>query len=281
LNQLDSNRSAVLEYTFSNEVFSEIRDLIYERAGIQLSDSKRSMVYNRLARRIRELQLDGFDAYLRLLRHGGAAEEQAFVNALTTNMTSFFREDYHFPILAQALKERAGQSGPVSIWCSAASTGEEPYSIAITALDALGERHPVSVLSTDIDTNVIETAKRGVYSVDAVRRLDARMLQKHFLRGVGRNEGMVQVQASTRRLVQFAPFNLIQPQWGWREKFDIVFCRNVMIYFDRPTQLKLIERFHQFMKPDGLLFVGHSESFNDCRDKFLLQGRTVYRRVGP
>jgi chemotaxis protein methyltransferase CheR len=278
--QQQLKQTSALEFDFSDSVFERFRELIYDKAGIQLADSKRSMVYNRLTRRIRELGLDGFESYLRLLSAGSGVEDQAFINALTTNMTSFFREDYHFPLLAKAIKEIIARQGSVSIWCSAASTGEEPYSIAITAADCYPDPSKVSILATDIDTGVLEAAKRAVYPIDTVRKVDPAMLQKHFLRGTGKNAGLVQVQPATKRLVQFAPFNLVQPSWQWREKFDIIFCRNVMIYFDRPTQLRLIDKFHQFLKPEGLLFVGHSESFSECREQFSLLGRTVYKRNG-
>ena len=268
------------EFEFSDADFARVRALIHSRAGIALHEGKRAMVYSRLSRRLRETGYRSFGAYLQALQTaGGAAAEaewQEFVNCLTTNLTSFFREEHHFHALADDLRARRG--APVRIWCSAASTGEEPWSIAMTVRETLGVDAPVTLLATDIDTRVLETAQRGVYGADA-RGLSAQRLQQHFLRGKGANAGLVRVRPELARMVQLRPFNLMSPQWSLGERFDIVFCRNVMIYFDAPTQRAVLQRIHGALAPHGLLYAGHSENFADARELFRLRGKTVYERV--
>lgn len=261
--------------------FGRVQSMIYRHAGIALKPGKVQMVHSRLLRRLRALHIDSFDRYLDQLERGGAdsAEWQEFVNALTTNLTSFFREQYHFPILTRHLQSLR-KPGPVRIWCAAASTGEEPYSIAITAADAVGRPGPeVQILATDIDTRVLETAHRGVYPLEAVERLDTSILKRHFQRGKGANEGFVLVSQALRQLVTFRQLNLLAPTWPMREHFDAIFCRNVLIYFDKPTQVRVVQRLAACLAPGGLLFVGHSENFTQMRDCVELTGKTVYRAV--
>ena len=268
------------EFTFGPRDFERVRTLIYQHAGIHLHEGKQAMVYSRLSRRLRETQHTSFDSYLKWLEAStgdhGAREWQEFVNSLTTNLTSFFREDHHFQILAEQLKNHG--SKPLRIWCCAASTGEEPYSIAMTVAESLGLHAPVKILSSDIDTNVLATASRGVYEENA-RGLSPARLRNFFLKGKGSNAGAIRVKPELARMVEFKPFNLMNTAWSLGEPFDFVFCRNVMIYFDAPTQRKVLERIHGVMKPNGLLFVGHSENFTDSRDLFRLRGKTVYDRV--
>ncbi len=268
------------EFTFGPRDFERVRTLIYQHAGIHLHEGKQAMVYSRLSRRLRETQHTSFDGYLKWLEAStgdhGAREWQEFVNSLTTNLTSFFREDHHFQILAEQLKQHG--SKPLRIWCCAASTGEEPYSIAMTVAESLGLHASVKILSSDIDTNVLATASRGVYEENA-RGLSPARLRNFFLKGKGTNSGAIRIKSELARMVEFKPFNLMNTAWSLGEPFDYVFCRNVMIYFDAPTQRKVLERIHGVMKPNGLLFVGHSENFTDSRDLFRLRGKTVYDRV--
>lgn len=265
-------------FGFSDADFERIRKLIYQRAGISLNAGKQAMVYSRLSRRLRETGHRSFGDYLLWLEQHTTtdAEWQEFVNCLTTNLTSFFREDHHFQALAADLNVRRGR--PLSIWCNAASTGEEPYSIAMVVDETLGAQAPVKLLATDIDTRVLATAQRGVYDA-AVRGLSPERLKRHFMRGTGVNEGSIRVKPTLARMVDFQPFNLMQPQWSFSTPFDLVFCRNVMIYFDAPTQLRVLTRIHAAMRPGGLLYVGHSENFGDARDLFRLRGKTVYERA--
>ncbi len=260
------------------QAFERVQAMIYRHAGISLKAGKMQMVHSRLLRRLRALRMDSFDRYLDQLDRAGAdsPEWQEFVNALTTNLTSFFREQYHFPVLSRHL-QGLRRPGPVRIWCAAASTGEEPYSIAITAAEALGGRADVQILATDIDTRVLEAAQRGVYPLDAVERLDRSVLKRHFLRGKGPNEGFVRVTQELRQLVTLRPLNLLEPAWPMRERFDAIFCRNVLIYFDKPTQIRVVQRLAGYLAPGGLLFVGHSENFTQMRDCVELVGKTVYR----
>jgi chemotaxis protein methyltransferase CheR len=277
--------AADAEFELRPADFERIRKLIHQRAGISLHAGKQAMVYSRLSRRLRETGHSGFGAYLGWLESatGAAAdaEWQEFVNCLTTNLTAFFREEHHFHALVEDLRARAplAQGRSMRIWCNAASTGEEPYSLAMTVVETLGVSAAVKLVCSDIDTKVLATAQRGVYTADA-RGLSPERLRRHFLRGTGANAGSIRVKPELARLVEFRPFNLMSPSWSaLGEPFDLVFCRNVMIYFDNPTQRQVLERMHAVMRPGGLLYVGHSENFTDARDLFRLRGKTIYERV--
>jgi chemotaxis protein methyltransferase CheR len=262
-------------FEFTSRDFARVRALIYRQAGISLGDSKQEMVYSRLARRLRAKNLNSFEEYLDGLESGrDSGEWEAFTNALTTNLTSFFREAHHFPILAEHMRRA---KGPLSVWCSASSTGEEPYSIAMTLCEAFGTlTPPVSIVATDIDTNVLETAATGVYPLERIDKMPQERVKRFFLRGKGEREGLVRVRPELRQLVSFKPLNLLAGNWPLSGPFDAIFCRNVMIYFDKPTQSRILARFVPLLKPDGLLFAGHSENFMYASDAFRLRGKTVY-----
>jgi len=266
------------EFVFSPADFERVRALIYKHAGISLSPVKQDMVYSRLARRLRARGDRTFAEYLdRAEREPD--EWETFVNSLTTNLTSFFREAHHFDILGERLKKHAGR-GPVRIWCSAASTGEEPYSLAITACEAFNTMTPpVQIVATDIDTNVLSTAGKGVYGLDRVDRLSRERMQRFFLKGTGTQAGLARVRPELQRLIEFKRINLLDTHWALQGPFDYMFCRNVMIYFDKPTQYAILKRFVPLLKSDGLLFAGHSESFLHAADIFRSLGRTVYERT--
>jgi len=268
------------EFSFTQADFERVCRLIYARAGIRLNASKENMVYSRLARRLRALGQSSFSAYLDGLERNPASPEwQEFVNALTTNLTAFFREAHHFPILADLLRTRRNEP-EITIWCCAASTGEEPYSIAMTALDTLPTAASrVRVLATDIDTRVLEVARAGVYDAERVAQLDPGLRQRHFLRGRGAYEGKVRIKPELQAMVTFRRVNLLDERWDVCGGFDAIFCRNVMIYFDKPTQLRVLGKFLPLLKPGGLLFVGHSESLHHARDLFVPRGKTVYARA--
>jgi chemotaxis protein methyltransferase CheR len=261
------------EFAFSEQDFERVRQLIYKEAGISLNPTKKDMVYGRLVRRIRELKLDGFAAYVDFLQSaGGKREFELFVNALTTNLTFFFREEHHFHMLADYLKTLpAGQE--ISIWCAASSTGEEPYSIAMTALEALGGRGNISILATDLDTSVLEVGRKGIYSADKITKLPAGYAARYFDK---LPDGNYQAKAQLRNMITFSQLNLVHNNWPMRKQFDALFCRNVMIYFDRDTQFAVLKKFHPLIKPHGLLFVGHSENFYFASEYFALRGKTVY-----
>lgn len=265
------------EFHFSDEDFEQIRSLIYERAGISLSPVKRDMVYSRLARRLRALGMQRFGDYLRLLREGDDEEEwEAFTNSLTTNLTAFFREPHHFPILSEHLLREAGR--PMTVWCSASSTGEEPYSLAMTAIEATGSMNPpVKIIASDIDTQVLQKAEAGVYALDRLEKMSEQRVKRFFLKGSGSRAGFAKVRPELQRLITFQRLNLLEASWPVKGPLDAIFCRNVMIYFDKPTQAKILKRFVPLLRSDGLLFVGHSESLLHVSDTFQLLGRTVYR----
>lgn len=266
------------DFLLTDHDFSRIRTLIHQRAGIALGAQKRQMVYSRLARRLRELQMREFSAYLGFLEADpGSDEWELFTNALTTNLTSFFREAHHFPVLAEHVRSCAQ---PVSVWCSAASTGEEPYSIAMTLVEALGSRAgSASVVATDIDTQVLAKATAGVFTMEQVSKLSPARLKRFFLKGSGAHAGKVRVRPELAAMVKFSQLNLLAPRWALKEPFDAIFCRNVMIYFDKPTQHQILQRFVPLMKPHGLLFAGHSENFSFASQTLRLRGQTVYELV--
>ena len=268
------------EFSFSAADFERVRELIYQRAGISLHAGKQAMVYSRLSRRLRETSHRSVAAYLQWLQSNagasGEAEWQEFINCLTTNLTSFFREEHHFHALVDDLKGMTGR--PLRIWCSAASTGEEPYSIAMTVVETLGNNASVRIVASDIDTKVLATAQRAVYDVDS-RGLSPERLHRHFLRGKGANSGFIRIKPELAKLIEFRPFNLMSRPWSLGEPFDLIFCRNVMIYFDNATQRQVLQQMHGVLKPQGLLYVGHSENFTDSRDLFHLRGKTIYQRA--
>ena len=268
------------EFSFSDADFQRVRELIYQRAGISLNAGKQAMVYSRLSRRLRETHQRSFASYLQWLQASsgpaGETEWQEFVNCLTTNLTSFFREEHHFHALEADLRARSGRA--LRIWCSASSTGEEPYSIAMTVAETLGSQAKVQIVASDIDTKVLATAQRGVYDAEA-RGLSPERMQRHFMRGKGGNTGFIRIKPELARWIEFRPFNLMGRNGSLGEAFDIIFCRNVMIYFDAATQRQVLQQMHGVLKPDGLLYVGHSENFTDSRDLFHLRGKTIYQRV--
>ena len=273
------------DFLLTDTDFGRIRVLIHERAGIALSVQKRQMVYSRLSRRLRELGLKEFSAYLRLLEADPRSHEwELFTNALTTNLTAFFREAHHFPVLAEHVRQCPQ---PVTVWCSAASTGEEPYSIAMTLIEALGSRaSTASVVATDIDTQVLAKAVEGVFTMEQASKLPPERLKRFFLKGSGAHAGKVRIRPEVAAMVHFSQLNLLDPKWALKGLFDAIFCRNVMIYFDKPTQGKILQRFAPLMKPHGLLFAGHSENFSFANQTFRLRGQTVYelaaaRSSGP
>lgn len=256
--------------------FARICQLIYERAGIVLVDNKREMVYSRLAKRLRLHGISQFSEYLdRLARQPAAREWEAFTNALTTNLTAFFREAHHFPLLAAHVSRHRE---PVRIWCAAASTGEEPYSIAMTLVEALGPdlASQSQIIATDIDSDALTKARTGIYPVQQVLELGEERMKRFFLKGSGERVGLARVRPELMRMIEFKQLNLHAPRWDLSGQFDAIFCRNIMIYFDKPSQTRILSRFVPYMKPDGLLFTGHSENFTYLTNDFKLRGQTVY-----
>jgi chemotaxis protein methyltransferase CheR len=278
----ESNSSAFAdqqgrEFAWTDADFDRVQSMIYKRAGISLHDGKHAMVYSRLSRRLRETGFQSFRDYLGWLDSADVPEWQEFVNALTTNLTSFFRENHHFEVFSALLRSRPA-GFPWRVWCSAASTGEEPYSILMTVMESLGPHPKFSLVASDIDSKVLASAQQGVYRLDGLKGVDPSRLQRFFLRGKSGNDGMVRIKPELSRMIEFLMVNLVKDDWPFRDPFDVVFCRNVMIYFDAQTQRKVLERIYKVMKPGGMLFVGHAENFSDSRDLFVLKGKTVYER---
>lgn len=262
------------EFGYQRADFDIVRAKLKQLAGINLADSKDSMVYSRLSRRIRALNLQDFTSYLRYL-DANSAEQEEFINALTTNLTSFFRERHHFEHLRNYIRQN---KRPLKIWCAASSTGEEPYSIAMTAVEAFGAFDiPVSITASDIDSKVLTTASAGVYKIEQLDGMQNDFKKRFFHRGKGSNNGNVRVVPELRKLLSFQKVNLMDSKWALPKDFDIVFCRNVMIYFDKTTQLQILEKILGHMDKSGLYYAGHSENFSHVSSLLKPLGQTVYQ----
>ncbi|MBX2809459.1 MAG: protein-glutamate O-methyltransferase CheR [Cellvibrionaceae bacterium] len=269
------------EAQLDNKDFSFIQTLIYDETGIVIGDHKRDMICRRLNRRVRDLHVVDLSEYCQMLRHNAGNEMHHFINAVTTNLTSFFRENHHFDYLRDDFLPKFIASGSrrLRLWSSACSTGEEPYSIAMTLLEFLGHQYPhldAKILATDLDTNVIKTAKKGVYQGKAFNDLPKALLQKWFHHNKEGN--CIEVSAKLRDAIRFNQLNLLG-SWPMKGPFDVIFCRNVFIYFDKQTQQKLIDRFCDLLSKDGILFLGHSESILKGNERFESLGRTIYRKT--
>lgn len=276
--------SRLREFAFGDEDFEALRRLVKQVTGINLSDQKRELVYGRLARRLRALQLKTFAEYRELLGSDGGREMVEFCNAITTNLTSFFREPHHFDYLReqllQPLAARAGASRRLRIWSAGCSSGEEPYSIAMTVLESLPElRHwDVRVLATDLDSEVLERARRGLYPDERLKNVSEERRARYFIEHTTRDGLAYEAGPELKALITFKQLNLMHPL-PMRGPLQAVFCRNVVIYFDKETQCNLFARISQLQRAGDLLFLGHSESLFKVTEDYSLIGKTVYRRV--
>ena len=269
------------EFHFTDRDFDYIRGLIHDRAGISMADSKRDLVYGRLARRLRALGLTRFSDYIGYLEGNIDHEAEHFVNALTTNLTSFFRENHHFEYLRNDFLQRLvrqKRDSRLRIWSAGCSTGEEPYSLAMVMAEVVPPDWDARILATDLDSNVVQHASNGIYTEERVSSIAPGRLKRWFRRGRGNKQGLYRVAPELRELITFKQLNLMDP-WPMRGRFDAIFCRNVVIYFDKPTQIKLFQRFHSQMEDHGTLFIGHSESLFKVSDQFRLIGNTIYDKV--
>lgn len=272
--------NAQREFAFTDADFDYIRRIVAEQVGISLADHKRQLVYGRLSRRLRALRLPSFGDYCRLLEEDGSSEIGNLVNAITTNVTSFYREAHHFELLGGTLiPERLSQKADrLRIWSAGCSSGEEPYSIAITVAEALGSaRIDGKILATDIDANCLAQAKNGVYSQDDIEKVSPAQRRRWFQKGSGSQTGKARVKDDLKRLITFNSLNLMHP-WPMNGPFDAIFCRNVVIYFDKDTKAKLVSRFADLLRTGGYLFLGHSESLHGVSQRFRLAGRTAYKK---
>lgn len=266
------------EYSLSEREFSRIKTRIYQVAGISLSDAKRTLVISRLSKIVRSLGLPGFDAYVDHLETAGTEQDgQDFVNALTTNLTRFYREDHHFDHLrthVAALIAGRQRGSRLRIWSAGCSTGQEAYTIAVDLLTAFPElkRWDFKILATDIDTAVLHKAARGIYPESELNGLTPE--RARLFKRVG--DGTVRMSSETRQLIAFKPLNLIGP-WPMKGPFDAIFCRNVAIYFDKPTQGEMFGRFNGMLAPQGYLYIGHSENLGSGSHNFRLVGKTIYQ----
>ena len=268
------------EFEFTRDDFDYLRDIVTRTTGIVAPDDKYTMYYSRLARRLRNLGLADFRAYRHYLETNTESESIELVNAVTTNLTSFFREKHHFDYLREILipQKIKANDRRLRIWSAGCSSGEEPYTIAITLMQAIPdpERWDIQILATDIDSNVLSSGSRGVYDASRVTDLDVSLLRQFFKKGSGANAGKVKVNPLLQQFIEFKQLNLLH-DWPMREKMDIIFCRNVVIYFDRETKSKLVDRFAGQLISDGLLFMGHSESLYKSSQRFNLLGKTIYQ----
>ncbi|MGH1486676.1 MAG: CheR family methyltransferase [Cellvibrionaceae bacterium] len=268
--------------TLSDRDFSFVQDLIYTKTGIVIADHKREMIYRRLARRARDLNLAELTDYCEILRSESEEEMVNFVNAVTTNLTSFFRENHHFEFLKETFFPEFLSRGEqrLRIWSSAASTGEEPYSISMTMLEGLGEKYKsidAKILATDLDTQVLQTARSGIYHKDRLKDLSSAIKSKWFS-SLDTDANKYSVDSKLKVPLTFNKLNLLG-DWPMKGKFDVIFCRNVLIYFDRPTQEKLVNRFLDVLTPNGILMLGHSESILKGSTDFEHLGKTIYKRL--
>ncbi len=265
------------EFEFTQADYDRVAARVYSVAGIHLGDTRNEMVYSRLSRELRRLRLPSVTAYLDYLEEAGQHEWTRFVNVLTTNLTSFFRENHHFAILSEKVLPVAKR--PVRIWSCGCASGEEPYSIAMTCLEFFqNDPAAFTILATDINTTMLQQCDAGVYDHERVEELAPERLRQFFLRGSGSRTAQVKVKPILRQCVDFRMINLVQPAWGIEGQFDAIFCRNVMIYFDKATQYQILKRFLPLLKqPHGLLFAGHSEAFFNAKDLVTPMGATTYR----
>ena len=271
------------EFKFTDKHFNWLVKLVMEKTGIALSHQKRDLVYGRLARRLRKLNLDDFDQYCNLLKQESEEELVEFVNSITTNLTSFYREPHHFEYLANTvlkyLLQRRNQERRIRIWSAGCSTGEEPYTIAMTVLENIPniKNWDIKILATDIDTNVLSRASDGIYLEERLNGINKERMEKWFLKSRN-NPGEVKVNPKLRELITFKQLNLME-DWPMKGPFDVLFCRNVVIYFNKDTQRVLFDRFANILRQDGYMFLGHSESLYKVTDRFTLLGKTIHKRA--
>lgn len=269
--------------SLTDEEFEHFRSIVYDETGINMSDMKRALLQSRLLRRLRILGLPDYSSYRTYLDEHYSDELMQFVNVVTTNKTDFFREDQHFDYMVQevlpAIEKK--EQKKIRIWSAGCSTGEEPYSISMTLHEFFAGREMpnIKILATDIDTQVLETAQNGVYKAESLQGMDADFAKRYFLKGKGENDGRFKIKDSVASLITFKRLNLLEFNYPMKGPFDIIFCRNVIIYFDKPTQKKLFEYMYDFLDDDGYLFIGHSENLSIVSDRFKCLGRTIYRKV--
>lgn len=270
------------EFIFSDEHFARIRRFVTAHTGIVLPDIKKNMVYGRLSKHIRKQFKGNFDDFCDAVENGDSEVQDILVNAITTNLTAFFRERHHFDFLSNTvlpeLYKKNHLTKRIRIWSAGCSTGEEAYSLAICLYEFFKDKPDwdVRVLATDLDANVLQAAKSGVYDIERLNQLELKEKKMWFKRGTGDRQNLIKVKTDIQTKVAFKRLNLLH-QWPMSGPFDVVFCRNVIIYFDKETQAVLFKRFAEIMRPGGYLFIGHSETLFNVNDQFTPLGKTIYQ----
>ncbi len=270
-------------WSLGDEEFEYFRNIVYRESGIRLTELKKALVQARLTKRIRQLKMSGFEEYCDYVKKNYHDELENLINCITTNKTDFFRENRHFEFMKEHLiplwiehKKRR-----IRIWSAGCSTGEEPYSIAII----MREHYPnidaadVKILATDIDTDVLSKAQRGIYPAEAVADVPVLLAKKYFLKGSGENAGFFKIKDSLKKMVYFRKLNLLNETYPIKGKFELIFCRNVIIYFDKETQRSLFDTMYEYLADEGLLFVGHSETLTGLTNRFAPVSNSIYRKV--
>jgi chemotaxis protein methyltransferase CheR len=270
-----------MDYTISTDEFERFRRLIYDESGISLSDQKKSLLASRLSKRLRDLGLETFTEYFERVTGDPNREEfTRMLDLISTNKTGFFREPKHFDFLRERILPELESPKRIRIWSSACSTGEEPYTIAITLYEAV--QNPAQwdfrILASDLSTRVLAKAATGTYDEERVRGVPPEVVRRHFLRGRSGSAGMVKVKPHLAEMIRFRRLNLMDDHFPIKSPLDLIFCRNVMIYFDRPIQEKLVNKFHRYLKPGGYLFIGHSESLQWVNHPFKSLAPTIYQK---
>lgn len=270
----------------SDDEFNKLRKFIHTHTGIALADHKRALVCARLAKRLRHHQLPSYTDYYDLLINNDPDENELveLINAITTNKTDFFREAHHFQFLSDHVfpSIRTANRRRVRLWSAGTASGEEAYTLGITVCEAFGSLPDwdVKILATDIDTNVLDRAESGVYSDEILERVPVHLREKYFLRGADGNEGYVRIKPHVQDLIRFRRLNLMDESWPMQGPFDVIFCRNVLIYFDKATQRKLLMHYAKLLRPQGYLMLGHAEVIHGFEPIFHPVGHSIYQYIG-
>lgn len=283
MDDLNSNTPAL-----SDAEFSELVKIIYDKTRIQMSEHKRALVTSRLSKRLRALHMNTFREYIDYVKNAKDEDLTPFVNAVTTNKTDFFRENKHFEYMKSTfLPEweknfKAGKVKNLRIWSAACSTGEEPYTIQMTLHEYFSsnyDKYDIKLLASDIDTNVLSHAMSGIYKEETIDSIQPNILKKYFLKGTGNKDGLYRIKDEFKKNLFFRQLNFKDPDFDIHTEFDLIFCRNVIIYFDKEFQKELFNKFHRYMKEDALVFIGHSETLFGVSDKFKYVASNIYKKI--
>ena len=283
MDDLNANMPAL-----SDSEFAELVKIIYDKTRIQMSNHKRALVTSRLSKRLRALHMDSFREYIEFVKNAKDEELTNFVNAVTTNKTDFFRENKHFEYMKSTFLPdweknfKAGKVKNLRIWSAACSTGEEPYTIQMTLHEYFGsnyDKYDIKVLASDIDTNVLAHGRAGIYREESVEPIQDNILRKYFLKGAGDKEGLYKVKDILKKNLFFRQLNFKDEDFDMHTQFDLIFCRNVIIYFDKDFQKELFNKFYRYLKDDSLVFIGHSETLFGVSDKFKYVASNIYKKI--